>query len=75
MATIGFIFLSLISAFSIWSYRYAKKREAQGIVVMPPSKANIGPMILSIVGAVVCFLHATGLWEIITEWLQSGRFD
>lgn len=44
-------FFSLMSAFLIWCYRYSKRKEDQGIVVMPPSKADIGPIVFCIIGA------------------------
>lgn len=67
MVIIGFVFFSLLSIYSIWSYRYAKRKEEEGIILATPSKADIIPIILWIVGAIVCFLHAVGLWELLVE--------
>ena len=71
MAVIGLIFFTLMSYFSIWSYKYAKKKEDEGVVVIPPSKASIVPTALLIFGAFICLLHVTGLWDLLVEWLRS----
>lgn len=71
MTTMCFIFTSLLLIFSICSYRYAKRKEGEGIAVFPPSAASIVPIILLTLGVIICFLNITGLWGVLVNWLQS----
>ena len=71
MNVIGFIFCSLLTTYFIWGYKYAKKKEAEGEVMIPPSQANIGPIIYFSIIAIVCFLYMTGLMDPIVEWLRN----
>ncbi len=56
-----FIFLTLLSVYLFFMYRYGKKKEDQGIEIMPPTKADIPVIIFCIIGAIVSFLFMIGV--------------
>ena len=61
LSIIAFLFLTLLSIFSIYMYQYVRKREKKNLDILEPSWSMILPIIMMISGAIICLLYAIGL--------------
>lgn len=71
---IALVLFSLFLSISIWGYRFAKKKEDRGEVVMPPSGASIGPIVVSSIFTIIYFFDVTGLWDLLSKWLETFEY-